>query len=106
MGFIEDIYKVTNKFPSAETYGLISQLRRAAISIALNIAEGSGSNSDREFSRFLGISLRSSYEVMCGIEIAKRLNYCSDEDVEVLLKNCDELSAMIFSLKKKLKADS
>lgn len=106
MDFIEEIYKLTNKFPSKELYGLTSQLRRAAISIALNIAEGSGSDSDAEFNRFLNISLRSSYEVMCGIEVARRLRYCTDSEVDRLLGKCDEVSAMISGLKKKLKADS
>jgi len=104
MDFIEEIYKITNKFPAKETYGLISQLRRAATSIALNIAEGSGSGSDNELNRFLNISLRSSYEVMCGIEVAKRLKYCNNEEVDSLLNRCNELSAMIFGLKKKLKS--
>jgi len=106
MDFIEQIYRNTAKFPSTETYGLTSQLRRAATSIALNIAEGSGSGSDKEFNRFLNISLRSSYEVMCGIEVAGRLKYCGKDDVDALLKQCDELSAMLFGLKKKLKTES
>ena len=106
MDFIEEIYKITNTFPNKETYGLTSQLRRAAVSIAMNIAEGSGSGSDNEFNRFLNMSLRSSYEVMCGIEIARRLKYCSDGEKNNLVLKCDELSAMISGLKKKLKAES
>ncbi|MBU4376337.1 MAG: four helix bundle protein [Candidatus Omnitrophica bacterium] len=106
MSFIEDIYKITNKFPTNEIYGLTSQLRRAATSIALNIAEGSGAGSDNEFNRFLSISLRSSYEVMCGLEIAKRLNYLNERDISCLIEKSDEISAMISGLKKKLKADS
>ena len=102
MNFVEHIYKITNKFPTSEMYGLTNQLRRAALSIPLNIAEGSGSGSDKEFCRFLSISLRSSYEVVCGVEVAKRLNYCSREETESLLKQCDELSAMITGLKKSL----
>jgi len=103
MDLVEEIYKVTNKFPSSELYALTNQLRRAALSVALNIAEGSDASSDLEFSRFLGISLRSSYEVMCGIEISKRLNYCDDKNVNELLKRCDELSAMLSGLRKKIK---
>jgi len=106
MDFVEEVYEVTNKFPPKEMYGLTSQLRRSAISIAMNIAEGSGSGSDAEFNRFLNISLRSSYEVMCGIELARRLEYCNESQVDNLLKKCDELSAMISGLKEKLKADS
>jgi len=105
MDFVEMIYKITNNFPLRETYGLTSQLRRATLSIALNIAEGSGSSSDREFSRFLNISLRSSYEVMCGIEVVRRLKYCDDNAISILSDRCDEISAMLTGLKRKLKAD-
>lgn len=104
MDFIEDVYKITSKFPTKETYGLTSQLRRSAISVALNIAEGSGSGSDNEFNRFLNMALRSSYEAMCGIEIAKRLRYCNDKEAMHLIEKSDELSAMITGLKKKLKS--
>jgi len=106
MDFVETIYKITGSFPSNELYGLVSQLRRAAISIALNIAEGSGSGSDKEFNRFLTMSLRSAYEVMCGIEVAKRLAYCGENETEGILTLCEELSAMVTGLKKRLMADS
>jgi four helix bundle protein len=106
MDFIEKIYKITNKFPSKEVYGLTSQLRRSATSIALNIAEGSGTGSDREFSRFLSIALRSNYELMCAMEIGVRLKYCSEQESDNVLKESDELAAMISSFMKKLKADS
>jgi four helix bundle protein len=102
MGFIEDIYRLTEKLPEKERYGLTSQLRKAVISIALNIAEGSGAGSDAEFKRFLSFSLRSSYEVMCAAEIAHRLRYCDEKELAVLLKKSDELSAMLVGLKKKL----
>lgn len=106
MDFIEEIYKTTQKFPSEELYGLMRQLRRAATSIALNIAEGSAAESDREFNRFLTISLGSIYEVMCGIEIAVRLSFCNKEEAVNLFRHSDELAAMITSFKKKLIAES
>ena len=104
--FVENVYKLTNKFPSKELYGLTSQLRRAATSIVLNIAEGSGAGSDGEFNRFLTIAHRSNYEVMCGFEIAKRLKYTEEDETSNILKESDELSAMIFGFKKKLIAES
>ena len=106
MDFVEEIYKITSEFPMQELYGLTSQLRRSAVSVALNIAEGSGSGFDNEFNRFLNISIRSSYEVMCALEIAGRLKYCGGEQVNNLLIKCDEISAMITGLKKKLRAES
>jgi four helix bundle protein len=75
-------------------------------SIPLNIAEGSGTGADTEFNRFLSIAHRSNYEVMCGFEIANRLKYIKEEQLKHLLEKCNELSAMIFSFKKKLIADS
>lgn len=102
MDFIEEVYRATSKFPAAELYGLTSQLRRAATSIALNIAEGSGAGSDNEFKRFLHIALRSSYEVMCAFEVATRLEYCTENDAAVLLRKAEELSAMLTGLQKRL----
>ena len=72
----------------------------------LNIAEGSGAGSDAEFKRFLNISLRSAYEVMCAVEIAERLGYLNENQKEDLLTKSDSLSAMISGLISKLKADS
>ena len=106
MDFIEEIYKATRKFPSEELYGLSNQLRRASVSVALNISEGSANESDKEFNRFLSISLGSVYEVMCGIEIAVRLNYYTQRESENLFNRADELAAMITNFKKKLTADS
>ena len=103
MKFIAAIYRITLKFPSYELYGLMAQMRRAATSIALNIAEGSGSRSDTEFNRFLNIALRSSYEVSCAIEIADNLNYLNNEGAQELMKECDEISAMISGLSKYLR---
>jgi len=106
MDFIQEVYELTDKFPGKELYGLTSQLRRSVISIALNIAEGSGAGSDAEFKRFLTIALRSNYELMCGIEIAHRLKYCSDSEKDEILIKSDEISAMLAGLKKKLTAES
>ena len=105
MDLVENIYRLTAGFPNDERYGLTSQLRRSVTSIALNIAEGSGCPSEVEFARFLDIAQRSNYELMCGIEIAQRLSFLSVENRDQILDQSDEVSAMIFGLKKKLKAD-
>jgi len=104
MDLAESIYQLTRRFPKEEMYGLTSQLRRSVTSIALNIAEGSGASSDVEFNRFLDIALRSSYETMCGIELANRLNYCSNTEKDTLLADCDKVSALIYCFKKRLKS--
>jgi four helix bundle protein len=103
MEFIKEIYEFTNVFPKEEQFGLTSQIRRAANSIALNIAEGSGSSSDKEFGRFVEISIRSVYEAMCGLEIAQKLNFCGANKKENILLLADEISAMLTGLKKSLK---
>jgi four helix bundle protein len=106
MLFISKIYKVSCNYPVEEKYGLTDQIRRASTSIALNIAEGSGCGGDKEFARFLHISLRSLYEVVTGIEIAINLGYGSKLDNNELLTEVDELGAMIQSLIQKLMANS
>lgn len=100
--FTVEIYKLSKTFPKDELYGLTSQIRRAATSISLNIAEGSGNNSEKEFKRFLEIALRSDYEVMTCLEIALRLNYYERNDFEMLITEADEIAAMITGFSKSL----
>ncbi len=102
IAFSAEIYKITRNFPKEEIYGLTNQIRRAVISIALNIAEGSGNSSEKEFKRFLEISLRSDYEVMACLEIALRMKFCSQEAFISLTAEADEIAAMIFGFSKTL----
>ncbi|MDX9715592.1 MAG: four helix bundle protein [Dissulfurispiraceae bacterium] len=101
--FSVNIYKISKSFPKDELFGLTSQLRRAAMSITLNIAEGSGNRSVKEFKRFLEIALRSTYEVMAGLEIAYHLEYCKIDDFNKLTSEADEIAAMIVGFAKSLK---
>lgn len=98
MAFTIVVYRDTRDWPADERFGLTSQLRRAASSIPLNIAEGAGNSSGREFARFLEIALRSTYEVMTANEIARGLSYLSDERAEPLLAEADEIAAMTAGL--------
>lgn len=100
--FVTEIYKLTQGFPKEELYGLTSQLRRAATSVALNIAEGSGGSSNAEFIRFLEMARRSIYEVFTALEIAFRLKYCAQLQLETLNKESNEIAAMITGLIKRL----
>lgn len=95
LAFVVEIYKISKRFPEEEVYGLTSQIRRAATLVALNIAEGSGNFSEKEFKRYWEIALRSDYEVIACLEIALRLNYCSSDDCDRLISEADEISAMI-----------
>lgn len=100
--FTVEIYKLSRTFPKEELYGLTSQIRRAVTSISLNIADGSGSNSEKEFKRFLEIALRSDYEVMTCLEIALKLNYCEGNEYERLITEADEIAAMTTGFSKSL----
>ena len=102
VSFTVAIYAVSRSFPRDEIYGLTSQLRRAAVSISLNIAEGSGCGSAKEFRHFLMIALRSDYEVMTCLEIAVQLGYCRKEDADRLTEEADEIAAMITGFSKSL----
>jgi four helix bundle protein len=102
MEFVTNVYTLTRVFPQHEQFGLTSQLRRAATSIPLNIAEGAGSDSPNEFKRFLDIALKSTYETMTALELSVRLKYASQDRVETLLSEADEIAAMIVGLAKSL----
>jgi four helix bundle protein len=102
IAYAVEIYKISRNFPKEELYGLTSQIRRAVISISLNIAEGSGNKSEKEFQRFLEIALRSDYEVIACLEIALKLNYCCNDDFSRLSAEADEIAAMITGFSKGL----
>ena len=102
--FVSLIYKITSQFPKEERFGLIDQIRRAAVSICLNIAEGSGAGSDAEFIRFLRIAKRSAYEVIAALEIAINLKMADKSIINEAINEADELSAMMTGLIKSLKA--
>jgi four helix bundle protein len=104
--FTVNLYKISSEFPSEEKFGLTNQIRRAAISIESNIAEGCGRDSDKEFNRFLSIAKGSCYEVQCQIYIARDLNYMSHQKCDLIVSKIDEILKMIYSLQKKLEARS
>ena len=102
MNLVEAIYKTTEAFPGEERFGLTSQIRRAAVSIPSNIAEGHGRKSTGSFINFLSIAFGSLMEVETQIQIATRLNFLSDDKATALLAQTDEIGKMISGLKKSL----
>ncbi len=97
----EIVYKLTSKFPKDEKYGLTSQVRRSSVSIASNIAEGAGRNSEKEFRNFLGIANGSLNELNTQLEIARRLNILDREELKEITSLGDEVQKMIYTLIKK-----
>ena len=98
------IYKVTEKFPCEELYGLTSQIRRACVSIPTNIAEGCVRSSDADFSRFLYIALGSTSELEYLMMLAMDLNFIKSELHTELNNEINEIKKMLISMIQKLKA--
>lgn len=96
--FVVEIYRVTRKFPKDELFGLVSQLRRAAISILLNIAEGSDRKSDVDFRRFLRMALTSLEEVISGLYIVLDQNFINRDEFDKLYEKANELAAKLNAL--------
>ncbi len=99
----ENIHDLVKNFPKDELYILTSQMKRAADSVSLNIAEGSTGQSNAEFSRFLGYALRSDIEVAGCLHLARRRKYVTEEEFSELYQNCEELLIMINALRAKVK---
>ena len=93
--FVVDVYKATESFPKEEKFGLTSQIRRASVSIAANIAEGAGRKSDKEFIQFLSHAQGSASEVETELLIASRLGFIQTESYEVLSHTLDDIGRMI-----------
>jgi four helix bundle protein len=100
------VYKVTESFPKEEKFGLTSQLRRAAVSIPANIAEGAARTSKKEFCHFLSNAQGSASEVETELLIAHRLGYVSDGDYQPLLNSVDEIGRMLTGLSQQLRRAS
>lgn len=96
------IYLKTKEFPKDELYGLVSQMRRSAISIPSNIAEGSSKSSNKDFNQYLEIALGSSFELETQIIIAHDLSYVSSEDYDELIKRLVAIQKMISIFKSKI----
>lgn len=101
--FCSEIYNTTSSFPESEEFGLTNQLRRASVSIPSNIAEGSPRKSNKDFSRFLEITLGSAYEIQTQLLIAFDLKFVSEKELNNLSVELEEIIKMISKFKSTLK---
>lgn len=102
ISFVEAIYRVTEEFPRSEIYGLTSQLRRAAVSVPSNIAEGQGRSTTRDFLHFLSMAQGSLMEVETQITIAQRLRYLNEQVETQLLEATAEIGRLLNGLRNSL----
>ncbi len=106
MDAVVECYKLTREFPKDELYGLTSQLRRAAVSVAANIAEGHARPHTAEFLQFIGIAYGSLSELQTHIEIAKRLGYLATQSAATVLTTTNEIGRMLNGLENSLRRRS
>ena len=107
MSYCETIYHFANELPATERYNLSDQIRRAVVSIPLNIAEGAGCDSETDFRRFLWYAYRSTHEVATCLELVRRLQITRvrHEEFDRLLDLADKLAAMIYRFIQRLNVD-
>ncbi len=99
----KEVYLLTETLPNDEKFGLKSQIRRCAVSIPSNIAEGAGRNNTNEFIQFLGIASGSTYELETQLILLFELNFIGKDAIQPLLNELTEIQKMIYSFKIKLK---
>ncbi|SFN77659.1 four helix bundle protein [Chryseobacterium oleae] len=99
----KNVYIICQEISNDEKYGLISQIKRSAVSIPSNIAEGSGRNGSKEFNHFLAVALGSAFELQTQLILVRELNLLPEEKINVLLSEVSEIQRMIYSFKNNLK---
>ncbi len=105
MDLVVSVYEITKTFPKEETYGLVSQLRRAAISVPSNIAEGACDRSNEQFRNFLAIAIGSLNEMNTQLELAFRVGYLNETHHIAIQKKVDECLALSYGLRRSLVKD-
>lgn len=100
LDLVSTVYSVTRTWPKEEVFGLTSQVRRAAVSVPSNIAEGAGRNSSAEFNRFLSIAQGSLAELETQLEIARRIEFPGD--IQQMQQSIDSIRRMLIGLQKSL----
>lgn len=102
MDLVDNVYSVTKKFPKEEIYGLTNQIRRAAVSVPSNIAEGAGRNSDAQFTNFLSYSNGSTLELETQLIISNRQGFLNESDLIEITKLIEDIQKMNYKLQNKL----
>jgi four helix bundle protein len=105
MDLVDGCYLETEAYPTPERYGLSSQIRRAAVSIPSNIAEGCGRDTQKEFVRFLRIAYGSGCELETQLLVAKNLGYGSTRAIDVILSDVQQVRMMLYSIIRQVVAD-
>jgi four helix bundle protein len=105
MELVKDIYSFTSNFPEVEKFGLVSQMRRSAVSIPSNIAEGCGRGSEPDFKRFLEIALGSSFELETQIQLSLLLGFSDNEASNIIIAKPTGLQKQLNNLISKIKRD-
>jgi four helix bundle protein len=100
--FADIVYSKTKCFPSDERFGLTNQMRRAAVSVSSNIAEGSGRISDKDFARFVEIAAGSLFEAVSESTVAKRQGYLAEADFAAIYEAAEEQGRMLSGLRRTL----
>nr|WP_295929319.1 four helix bundle protein [uncultured Dyadobacter sp.] len=100
--FVLEVYTLTRQFPSNETYGITSHIRRASVSIPTNFCEGCGRATDSEFARFIHISSGSAHEVEYLLQLSKDLEYLPETDYLLLDEKINLVKRMLYNLEKSI----
>jgi four helix bundle protein len=105
MNLVTDIYKITKRFPEDEKSGITNQMRRCAVPVPSNIAEGAGRSSEKDFKRFLEIAMASSFGLKTQVLICRNLDYIDSEMAKNMELIIDKVSKQLNGFIKKLKAN-
>ncbi len=106
MALAREVYALTGLFPKEEVFGLSSQMRRAAVSIPSNIAEGQGQLTDKGFTLFLCHARGSLYELETQVELAESLGYLDKQRLQQTLSSCQEVGRMLHGLVNSMKGEN
>ncbi|OGB87304.1 hypothetical protein A3J44_01195 [candidate division WOR-1 bacterium RIFCSPHIGHO2_02_FULL_45_12] len=101
--YVRAIYSISSKFPKEEQFGMVNQIRRAAVSISLNLAEGSDRSSDKEFKRFIQMSIGSLNETVAILDLAQESGFITKENYDIMVLQAESIVKQLSGFRKSLK---